>query len=1522
MRKVHGWRRALRWTLGIFGGLIGLVALVVVIAIIVFQTSWGRGVLRSQIESQMANTFVGGAKVGGVEGNPFTELVLTDIVINGPDKQPAIAVKRLTVKMPLLPLISKQLRVEKIIAEQLDVHIKKDANGELNVANLTKKEDKKKTPWNIMLPNLVVHRGHIALDKSVAGEAIDIDNIELAVDAALPFSGPMIANANVTGIIRQKTAPFVVAASVYGDKEVTEIKSMTARVGGVSASIFGLQMPKGLYSKPFSGTVAIIAPKAAVKHLAPNVELPGDAVVAISARPEGRLTYATIHGGVGKAEIAGWVRADVQAKLATGYISGGDLDLRALTQGKMTGHGAVLASFDVDGQTKNNELPTTRGIVTAWGKVNDSPATAATIAFSTGGEYIHATVGASSDAIRAGVGASVRKRGDVIVLERGNLVASTASIRAASGGKAPVRGSLNANIAASGQLEPAMNLSVVGQAHGKKLRFNDMRAETLAFHINAKNVPSSPVGSGRIELGAVSKGDIKLNKLTVAAGNRPDGKLQVSVRSRPQPSPWAVDADALVAIGDTTVIHVQRHFVRAAGGPEWRGSSGEVRISKSKIEVANLTSQSKDGKLAVNATLGRKTGDIDAKVDASISLKSLKKAYAGKIDAHVDVTRKKGKFEGLVTAKAAGIALSPKSPMTIDGDVKIEARADQVLANIDITTAKAGSVKLALDVDGPKDITDAHAWKHVHRRAIRVAELKLSGLDLAQLAKAADLQPMAGTINGDIKLTATEVGGAIAIRGVKAPAMKDLGTVNADLRVIETATNELATTFTAQLVPTDAAAKDLTKNGQSKLFAEARFGAPPHLFDANAWKALGIGAFKGAKIRVDSLAFQPGTLERFGIVSPLRGELGIAAEIDEAMKAVRFQVNVQGLRGGLLAQPIHTSVNGILDDESARGVITVVADNTTLLRIQGKVPVSIDDLRNNPQAAKTAPLRATVRIPHIPAKTLMNVTGTSQITGGALDGTIEIAGTVAKPTIDAKLLATNVSVPPEEGKPTQMIEKLSIAATWDGKAGKVAIDGNTTGGGTLKVRAGGAPDNLAAVTALLEAHRLDIAPLVAFMPGPAGGLAGRLDAKFALKGADPATADLAGSLHITEGRIPIAPGVGTLFKGDLKVDVRNKIVDVKLLGKLGRGDVRLAASAPLDGMSPKSGKLELRLDKVQLIGTTEPVLTGVVTANLARVNDTWRTSLRIERMTVRVPSEKGTKLSPVGAPKDVVFGGLKKHHGGNKGKDVPAGIVSEGTTDFSAPSQVHSGGAEPVRAPTAQPLLVADVLIRNTFVESKEVRGVVGGKLTVSVGADKEVGVLGNINVSRGILDLFNRRYTIDKAALNFDGSPDPRLDVRITHDFPEVTTITEVRGRMSKPELILSSEPGTYSQAELLGFLLGGEPGGDPRNAPSTSERVAGAGASFVANQIGGYVKDALPVDVDVLRYEAASSTESAAVTVGTWITDSLFLAYRRHLEARPDENTGEGEVEYWIQRRLVLEGVVGDRGVSGVDLLWRRRW
>lgn len=1524
--KDHGARRALRWARNIVLGIVGLVAFVLVAAYIVFSTGPGREFLRAQIETQMNNKIIGGAKVGGLEGNPFTELVLKDVVLNGPDKQPAISVKRLTVKLPLMPLISNELRVAKLIADDLDVHIKKDAQGQINVANLTKKGDP--STWTIKLPDVQVHRGHVRLD--LGKEPVDLDNIELYVDAAMPFAGPIDAALSLSADWRQKKLPVDVAGSIHIDDETTQINSLAAQLGDIDVFVTNFRAPKSTFSMPFAGVVSVYAPKNTVRALVPpTVNIPGDIALALTATPDGRLTHVGINGAVGTGAFQVLAQADIQAKLAKGIVTADHLDFTQLTSGKLDGQGGAVVVFDVDANDPKAEFPTLNAMITAWGQAGKAPPTRAVIAIDSEGERLRTTVGASSTTgLRATLEAAIRKTGEKVTLERGVLLANVADTKRATQGIAqvPLRGGISANLRASGAIAPEMDLAVSGHANGRRMRMNDISADSFRLNIDAKHLPKNPVGTARLEVVDLQRAGMEFGKLTVAAGNRPDGKLQVSVRSQPKQAPWLVDLDALVTTGNTVVVDLQRHLVRASGGTVWKGDSGRIAVGPREVTVRGFESTSSQGFIRADATYiraGRDTGDLDAWVTAKLQVQNIKKAYRGTANAKVNITRENGRLAGNVVLDVDGLALDPRSPMTLDADATIIAQADKLLADISLTTLKAGDAKILVDVDAPKDIANTKAWSTLGRKAIRTAQVEFNKLDIAALGKVAGVKDIAGSIDGKIELTPDSTSGLIEIRGVETKQTRDLGTIIADLKVEDAGPNEVKTYVAARLEPNEAAlaAKEITKDGAARVFLDARFKTPARLFDPQAWAALGAKAFRGGALRAERFAFQPGTLERFGIVSDMRGELSVGAELDEGMDALRFAVNLHQLQGGAFAKPIAINVSGGIDEKSTRVVANIHGQNVTLLKVTSHIPVSLAELRANPQAAKTAPLTATATIDQVPARALLTVLGTSQVSGGTLNGTIKVAGTVAKPTVNFRLMARDVTVPPESGEPTQGIELLTINAVWDGEAGRVAIDGDQSAGGKLMIRAAGSPSDLAAATASIDARKVDLAPLVAFMPGPAGGLGGRMDANFTLKGADPKTAELVGDLRITNGRIPIAPAVGTLFKGDVKLGVRNRNVNLAVSGKLGRGDLKLVASAPLEGTTPKSGNLTLTIDDVQLIGTTQPIISGVIKADVARVDEIWQANLRIDGMEVKVPKEKGTKLSPVGRPADIVYGGEKIHHGKNKGMDVPQGIVRKDgePVDFKPPSQVAGPVAK--RAPGA-PVAVARIVIRNVFVESQEVRGLVGGNLRVTVAETKEVGVIGRLGLTRGVLDLFNRRYQVDKANLQFDGSLDPVLDVRIMHDFREVTTITEVRGRMSKPELILSSEPAQYTQAELLGFLLGGEPGGDPENAPTTTQRVAGAGASFIGNKVGGYVKKALPVDIDVLRYEAASSTSSAAVTVGTWVTDSLFLAYRRHLEARPDENAGEGEVEYWLRRRLVLEAVAGDRGIHWVDLLWRRRW
>jgi translocation and assembly module TamB len=482
---------------------------------------------------------------------------------------------------------------------------------------------------------------------------------------------------------------------------------------------------------------------------------------------------------------------------------------------------------------------------------------------------------------------------------------------------------------------------------------------------------------------------------------------------------------------------------------------------------------------------------------------------------------------------------------------------------------------------------------------------------------------------------------------------------------------------------------------------------------------------------------------------------------------------------------------------------------------------------------------------------------------------------------------------------TSTIERLELAGRWDGATGVASLAGRDRGGGTLHaiVRATGAQRD---VDVIVRAERFDLAPLSAVLPGAAAGIGGRLDADLHARGSDPRTAELVGTAHLVDARLPISPAVGTLAGGDARIAVRDRVLVVDLHGSLGKGNVSLAATAPLAGAQTTAGKLALRVDKVQLIGRTEPIVTATIDADITRDGDHWRAGVHVRESEVRIPSRKGEELREVGVPRDVVFGDPDR--------------VREQRVEQRRERSARG------RSPT-KPVLVATFDLAGTRVIADEFRGRVGGKLTVTVGVDG-IGAVGSLAVESGEATLFDRRFHIDRASLSYDGSLDPELDIRITHDYPDVSLTAALRGRLSKPTIELSSDPATHSQEEMLGWLLGGEPGGDPRNAPSATERVAGTGASLVANMIGGYVKRALPIDIDVLRYEAATASSSAAIMVGTWLTRDLFVAFRTRIAPRPDENTGEGAIEYWFRRRLVIEGTAGDRGYNGVDLLWRNRW
>ena len=158
-------------------------------------------------------------------------------------------------------------------------------------------------------------------------------------------------------------------------------------------------------------------------------------------------------------------------------------------------------------------------------------------------------------------------------------------------------------------------------------------------------------------------------------------------------------------------------------------------------------------------------------------------------------------------------------------------------------------------------------------------------------------------------------------------------------------------------------------------------------------------------------------------------------------------------------------------------------------------------------------------------------------------------------------------------------------------------------------------------------------------------------------------------------------------------------------------------------------------------------------------------------------------------------------------------------------------------------------------------------------------------------------------------------------HDFADLTLTADLGGRVSDPQIDLSSSRRPTRAASCSGFFLGGEPGGDPNT--QTQDAAVGAASSVASTILGSKVKKVVPFGlIDVLRCEAGTTPRARRAPSASGSTTKLFGTYKANLHARPDQNHNEGEVQYYLKRSILLDLIGGDQSYHSLDILWRKHW
>ncbi len=222
-----------------------------------------------------------------------------------------------------------------------------------------------------------------------------------------------------------------------------------------------------------------------------------------------------------------------------------------------------------------------------------------------------------------------------------------------------------------------------------------------------------------------------------------------------------------------------------------------------------------------------------------------------------------------------------------------------------------------------------------------------------------------------------------------------------------------------------------------------------------------------------------------------------------------------------------------------------------------------------------------------------------------------------------------------------------------------------------------------------------------------------------------------------------------------------------------------------------------------------------------------------------------------------------------------------------------------------------------------------GGDLWIDKTPWDVIRIVGPVRTIRGFYDFQGRRFTILRdGTIRFEGldTPDPALDIKTERVIQAVTANVNVRGTLSKPEIVLSSTP-PLEQADILSLIVFNQPlnqtsEGQQISIAQRAEQMAGSAA---AGAISKSIGNSLGLDLFEINL-APENGGGPNVTVGEQVSQNLYLKVEQGIGDASQTNVIlEYELTNWLRFRTnVLQGASTQQNLfqrvqgSGADVLF----
>jgi translocation and assembly module TamB len=547
---------------------------------------------------------------------------------------------------------------------------------------------------------------------------------------------------------------------------------------------------------------------------------------------------------------------------------------------------------------------------------------------------------------------------------------------------------------------------------------------------------------------------------------------------------------------------------------------------------------------------------------------------------------------------------------------------------------------------------------------------------------------------------------------------------------------------------------------------------------------------------------------------------------------------------------------------------------------------------------------------------------------GTLAGRLTASGTLRDPraTLRANLGGLGADRSPDGA--------VELAFDYRGAREKVDLVLRSAGKGELRASAASRLD--LSYPAVKAPRRLGDLPLEAtvraadFDPGFLANLTGAFEKLGGLVYADARVGgtvgapSVNGTLEWRDGLV-FTHGSGDFTKIHLRARGDNDRLEVEeLSAKSGSGTAKLAALATRT--AGRQFKLHATADLDKLPVMSEGQVTATVSIRGTADGDASPSrilirELRIPEAHVQLPDVHRKDVQKLKDPSDVVLTLRGKPVRGTKKKvEEPAGEVvaaSEGTGSGGAGAADDAAGPMHVVVRVSAP--------RNLWIQGNDVNTELGlseGFRVEYAGAPR---VSGDVNVIRGRLDVFGRRFDLQRdSKVSFSGPPLlPDLDVtaKYKNEVEQVTVTLKVQGQAQKLALQPTSDP-PLSETEIYTLLATGHTSlRHGSGASSPSGQAASLVGSLAASQLKSALASKLPLDV--ISIEAGDNgLEGSKLEAGTYVSDRFYVGFTGRIGADPmrGENSNEVDLEYQLSKHWSLDGSYGDARAGGAGVLWRK--